>query len=194
MLSSKKIKIAKYGYIVASILICVLGISLIVVPQFSISLLSIIGGTLLIFFGAVKIIGYISKDLYRLAFQHDLAFGILLIALGAILILKTNTVIQFICVLLGIFVLADALLKVQISIDSKNFGIRQWWMILTAAIITGIVGFLLIFRPSESVRAVMILLGITLLSEGILNLITVFTVVKIYRENSIIEIEDYEDL
>lgn len=191
MSSNRKIKMAKYGYIIISTLICILGISLIIIPQFSVTLLCKLGGLLLVFFGIVKILGYISKDLYRLAFQHDLAFGILLIALGSILIFKSNIMIQFICIILGIFVLADALLKVQISIDSKMFGIRQWWLIMTAAIITGIIGFLLIFHPTESAKIIMILLGMTLLSEGILNFITIFNVVKIYNNNTMIDFDNY---
>ena len=35
----------------------------------------------MLLFGFIKMIGYFSKDLYRLAFQFDLASGILLMAL-----------------------------------------------------------------------------------------------------------------
>ncbi len=220
---------AKAGYVLSCVLLCALGITLIAVPDFSISMLCRVGGILLILFGCVKIIGYISKDLYRLAFQFDLAFGILLISMGAILILRTGSMVHIICSLLkdlyrlafqfdlafgillismgaililrtgsmvhiicsllGLYILADALLKVQISIDSRSFGIRQWWIILAAAVITSIVGFLLIFRPYESARMAMILLGISLLSEGILNLVTVLTAVKIFRRRSSSEVD-----
>ena len=175
----KRIWTAKVGYIVISILISVLGIVLITVPDFSASLLCGLGGGILILFGIVKIIGYCSTDLYRLAFQYDLAIGILLIALGAVLILRTRIMTNAICILLGIYTLADALLKIQISIDSKAFGIRQWWLILVVAIMTGTIGFLLVLRPSESTRVAMILLGLALLMEGVLNSITVLTSVKI---------------
>lgn len=192
MVSNNRLRMAKYGYIVLSILLCALGITLIAYPGFSVSLLCWIGGILLILFGCVKIIGYISKDLYRLAFQFDLAFGILLIALGTILILRTDTMVHIICVLLGICVLADALLKIQISIDSKAFGIHQWWAILGVAIVTGVIGFLLVLRPYESARMVMILLGLSLLAEGILNLVTVLTAVNILRQQKPGEIDAEE--
>lgn len=194
MASNKRIQTAKLGYIILSILLCALGIVLIAVPDFSVLLLCQIGGLILILFGLVKIIGYCSKDLYRLAFQYDLAFGILLIALGAVLIFRSNTMINAICILLGICILADALLKIQISIDSKTFGIRQWWLILAAAVITGIIGFLLVLRPSESARVIMLLLGIALFTEGLLNLVTILTAVKIIRQQTpvVIEAEYYD--
>lgn len=181
MCGNNRLRAAKLGYIIISIALCVLGVILITVPDFSAVLLCSIGGIIMILFGGVKILGYCSKDLYRLAFQHDLAFGILLIALGAVMIFRTNPVITILCMILGIYVLADGLLKIQIAIDSKAFGIRKWWLILSIAILTGITGFLLIFRPSESTRMIMILFGITLLAEGILNLITILTAVKIIR-------------
>lgn len=182
MSTNNRIQAAKTGYILISILLCVLGIVLIAVPDFSASLLCRIGGLLLILFGLIKIIGYCSKDLYRLAFQYDLALGILLIALGSIFLLRTDTMMNIIWICLGIFILSDALLKIQIAIDSKVFGIRQWWMILAAAILTGVVGFLLILRPTESAQTIMVLLGISLLFEGILNLVTILTAVKRIRD------------
>ena len=178
---NNRIKAAKIGYIMISILLCVLGIVLIAVPDFSVTLLCVLGGGIMMLFGLVKIIGYCSKDLYRLAFQFDLAFGILFVVLGFILIIRTDAMVNLICIVMGICVLADALLKIQISIDSRAFGIKKWWLILAMAILTGVAGFLLIFRPSESIQIIMILFGIVLITEGVLNLITILITVKIIR-------------
>ena len=178
---NNRIKVAKTGYIIISILLCVLGIVLIAVPDFSVTLLCVLGGGIMMLFGLVKIIGYCSKDLYRLAFQFDLAFGILFVVLGFILIIRTDAMVNLICIVMGICVLADALLKIQISIDSRAFGIKKWWLILAMAILTGVAGFLLIFRPSESIQIIMILFGIVLITEGVLNLITILIAVKIIR-------------
>ena len=178
---SKRIQTAKNGYILISLMLCALGVVLIVCPGVSVGLLCKISGVIMLLFGSIKIIGYFSKDLYRLAFQHDLAFGILIMALGIIMIARANVMVSIICIILGIYVLADALLKVQIAIDAKAFGIAKWWLILTVAIVTGVVGFLLVLRPSESTQVVMVLLGLSLIAEGLLNLITILTAVKIIR-------------
>ena len=188
---NNRIKVAKTGYIIISILLCVLGIVLIAVPDFSVTLLCVLGGGIMMLFGLVKIIGYCSKDLYRLAFQFDLAFGILFVVLGFILIIRTDAMVNLICIVMGICVLADALLKIQISIDSRAFGIKKWWLILAMAILTGVAGFLLIFWPSESIQTIMILFGIALITEGVLNLITILTAVKIIRHQlpEVIDVE-----
>ena len=191
MYLNNRIKAAKTGYIIISILLCVLGIVLIAVPDFSVTLLCVLGGGIMMLFGLVKIIGYCSKDLYRLAFQFDLAFGILFVVLGFILIIRTDAMVNLICIVMGICVLADALLKIQISIDSRAFGIKKWWLILAMAILTGVAGFLLIFRPSESIQTIMILFGIALITEGVPNLITILTAVKIIRHQlpEVIDVE-----
>ena len=178
---NNRIIAAKIGYIMYFILLHALGFVLIAVPDFSVTLLCELSGGIMMLFGLVKIIGYCSKDLYRLAFQFVLAFGILLMALGIILIIRTDAVVNLICIVMGICVLADALFKIQISIDSKAFGIQKWWLILAVAILTGAAGFLLVFRPSESIKIIMVLFGIALITEGVLNLITILTAVKIIR-------------
>ena len=57
---------AKIGYIIISTALCVLGVLLIAVPDFSVSMLGIVCGITLIVFGCVKLTGYFSRDLYRL--------------------------------------------------------------------------------------------------------------------------------
>ena len=194
MRSVAPMKTAKIGYIVISALLCALGILLIAKPELSVSVIGTICGILLIVFGAVKLVGYFSRDLYRLAFQYDFAFGILLIMLGILILRAPEGLMNFICIAIGLFILTDGLFKIQIAMDAKKFGIQEWWLILLLALITAALGVLLIVRPDAGSSALTIILGVTLLSEGILNLGTVITAVKITRNQKpdIIEV-DYEE-
>ena len=83
---NNKTRAARLGYILISIALCVLGIVSIAVPTLSAVRICRISGVLMILFGIIKILGYCSRDLYRLAFQHDLASGILLLALGTVML------------------------------------------------------------------------------------------------------------
>lgn len=189
MRSVKSIKAAKIGYVIISLIFCGLGIVLMMIPDVVVPVLAGIFGVLLILFGMIKIIGYFSKDLYRLAFQYDLASGLLLIVLGMITIWKADHVMTFISVALGIYVLADGLLKIQIALDARVFGIKNWWLILTAAVAAGVIGCLLIIRPSKSAGVLAVLLGCCFLAEGVLNLITVLLAVRIIRHQQPDQIE-----
>lgn len=185
---------AKTGYVVMSIVFCMVGVLFIALPARSAVMIGRVLGAAMAAFGVVKLVGYFSRDLYRLAFQYDLEFGILLIALGVIVLLRTNGVMDFICIAAGVSILADGLFKIQIAIDARRFGIRDWWLILILAVVTGGVGLLLVFRPWESVQVLTVLLGAALLAEGVLNLCVALSTVKIVKNQrpDVIETEYFE--
>ena len=174
-------KIAKIGYIVVSVLFCIVGILFIALPEISTKIVGIEIGIAAIVFGIVKLIGYFSKDLYRLAFQFDLEFGILMVVLGTIVLFNPKNVMAFIAAAFGIAILFDGLFKIRIALDSKRFGIKDWWLILSLAIIAGIIGVALIFDSAFGAGVLTILMGVSFLSEGILNLYTVIRTVLIVK-------------
>ena len=135
MRSVAPMKTAKIGYIVMSVLFCVLGVVLLFTPGVSALWIGRLLGIGLILFGAIKLVGYFSRDLFRLAFQYDLAFGLLLMVLGIVTLSHPGDALSFLCVMFGIPVLADGLFKIQIAMDSRQFGIRNWWLVLVLAVI-----------------------------------------------------------
>lgn len=187
-------KVAKYGYIAISIIFCLVGIALIAFPAPSARTIAVFFGVAMIVFGAVRLVGYFSRDLFRLAFQYDLQFGILLIIMGAITLIKPDDMMNFLCISMGICILVDCLFKTRIAMDAKRFGIRQWWLTMGMAVITGIIGLLLAFRPSEALNVIVTLLGVSLLSEGILNLSVAVSLVKIvnHQKPDVIDAEFYD--
>lgn len=154
---------------------------MIIYPTISAIILEKIVGIGLIIFGCIKLIGYYSKDLFRLAFQYDLSFGILLIILGIIILIANGGTLTFLCIAVGIAMLSDGLFKIQIADDSRRFGIKSWWAIMVLAILTCISGIVLIFRPAFGTELLIVLFGITLLMEGILNLTVALNTVKIVK-------------
>jgi len=185
------LRTAKIAYIAISALTCALGLALIIWNDISVSVLGVIIGVLMIVSGLVRMAGYFSRDLYRLAFQYDLPFGLLLTALGVLVLFNPEGLMTFICITYGVCILADGLFKMQMSFDAKRFGLNRWWLILLCAILAGVCGLLLILRPVEGAQAIMILFGITLLFEGIMNILTAITAVKIIKTQKpdIIDVE-----
>ena len=179
----KQLKLAKNGYIIMSVLFMVLGACLIIWPDCSMAVFCTAVGIMLIVYGLIKI----------LAFQFDLAFGVLLAAVGIIIIVRRNVVVNLIFGIFGLLILADALFKIQMSIDAKKFGLNLWWRILLVAILTGVLGFLLLIRPFEAAEIMMILVGVSVLFEGILNLCVAIYTVKIIKnqKQDIIDMDEY---
>ena len=179
--STAPIRTAKIGYIVMSLALCAFGIILIVMPDISAKILGIVCGIMITAFGCVRLIGYFSKDLYRLAFQYDLPLGILLIILGIVMLARPGSLMTFVCVSVGLYILTDSLFRIRISAEARKFGLHEWWLILAMAVIAAVCGLLLLIRPGEGSKLLVTVLGISLLAEGIMSLATVLTAVKIIR-------------
>lgn len=174
-------RIAKIGYIAMSAVFCLAGIILLVFPEISATGVVTFLGIVMMVFGAIKLVGYFSRDLYRLAFQYDLQFGILWLILGIVTLIRPGNVLSFLCVSLGICMVADCLFKGKVARDAQAFGLRSWWLLFLLAIPAGLIGLLLILCPAQAVRAIMTLLGISLLIQRLLNLCVAVTMVKIVK-------------
>ena len=186
--STKPMWAAKVGYLVSAAALVVLGLFVLLYPQVSMLTFGMLLGILAVVFGVVKLIGYFSRDLYRLAFEQDLSGGILLL-----LLVRPETGIVFFCVVFGLLILLDGILKLKIAGEARRFGIGAWWLILAEGTMTAILGALLIFRPSENAAALIVLFGLSLLCEGLLNLSVALTTVKIIKNQLPDKTEDETD-
>ena len=131
---NKRIQTAKIGYLIISTLLCALGILLVALPDFSAELFCRISGIIMLLFGLIKMIGYFSKDLYRLAFQFDLASGILLMALGIIMMLRANVMISIICIILTLYLILSSIIgqfgDLAMSVIKRSSGIKDFGNLL----------------------------------------------------------------
>ena len=191
MRSTVPMLVAKSGYIVMSAVFCLAGLMFMIWPDISKVSLGYLLGAYMIVFGIIKIIGYFSKDLFRLAFQYDLEFGIILIVLGAIVFARATDAINYSIIAAGIAILADSLFKIRIAQDVKSFGIHSWRIILMLAAITCMLGSLLSVFPWESTRLLTALSGAALFSEGILHLCVALSTVKIIKNQYPDNIDTY---
>lgn len=193
----RRVKSAKWMYSISSLLLCVLGLVMIIWPALSARIVCYLFGGVMIFYGATKLWGYFSRDIYRLAFQFDLALGILLCIMGLILILHPNAIIAVLPVVIGLIVLIDGVFKVQTAFDAKRFGLREWWLILLGAVLCIGLGLLLLSDPFEGSSWLMVLVGIALMVDGVQNLFNALYTVKVSRrrprEESYIEIRTYTE-
>mgnify|MGYP002571376495 FL=1 len=172
------IKNFKNMYSILTICLILVGAVLFIAPGIALDVVCIIFGIYMIIYGAVKIMGYFAKDAYQLAFQFDLALGIVIAIVGIVFVCRTARVVQLLSTCIGIVMLVDATFKIQTSIDSKRFGISRWWLMLILAVIVAAIGILLILMPGETTRLMVRLIGLNLCMDGILNLVIVIDTVK----------------
>ena len=175
------IKSAKLISIIISICFVAFGIVLLCLPDMSGRIIGIALGTLTAVFGCAKLAGYFSKDLFRLAYRYDLQLGIAAVVTGILIAVFPDRALIAVCVIFGTVLLIDGLFRSSTAIEAKKFGIRPWSAILASAIATCTIGILLMIFPTYGVQAGAIMLGIAMITEGVSNLITVLTTVKIIK-------------
>ncbi len=178
----KYVQAAKSFYIVCSILLCILGILLICWPTLSAEIVCIVLGVVSLVYGAEKILGYFSRDMYRLAFQFDFALGIFVAIIGVVLLLRPGKVLNLLDFIVGLFVLIESVFKVQTSVDACRFGLKGWWLILTGALICAVIGLLLVLDLLSGTSLVMTFVGISLLTDGSQHLFNAFYTIKVMKK------------
>lgn len=174
----KTILCAKGLYIGSSALMCLSGAAMCLWPGFSIRVFCYALGALLLLFAAGKLTGYFSRDPYGLAFQFDLAMGIIIAVIGTVFLLYPKNILSILSVLVGLFVLLDAAFKVQTALDARKFGMREWWLILLGAVLSAVASGFLLFTPERGTDLLMRLAGLTLLMNGAQNLFTAMYTVR----------------
>ena len=191
--SVTSIRVAKYGYILMSVLFCIAGIFMMIKPDISAQAIGLFAGLSMIVFGVIKRSGNFSQDLFRLAFQYDLQFGILLVILGVITLFNPGDVMSFVSITGGVCVIINCLFKISISLEAKKFGIREWWITVLFSCAAGIMGILLVGRPAEAMNIMVTITGMAFLLEGLLNISVALSLVKIVKNqrSDLADMENY---
>ena len=163
-------------------LVCVgIGLLFMIKPDIAIVTLCRVCGIFFLGYGVVRLFGYFSKDLFQLAFQFDLAIGLFLMVIGAVLIWRVDQIMIIFPVVVGICILIDGVCKLQTALDARKFGIERWWIILLIAILVALVGACLAVLPVGTTRFVVRLLGFNLCLDGCLNFWVVLKTVNILK-------------
>lgn len=158
-----------------------LGIVILAMPELSVKTVGITLGVTMAFFGVCKVLGYFSRDLFRLAFRYDLQLGIALATLGVIVACAPERMMSFMCIIFGVFMAVNGLFRATMTVEAMRFGIRPWVLILISAILSALFGLALVLYPTVTAQFLSAMLGVALIVEGTADLITVLTTVKIIK-------------
>lgn len=186
----KKLKVARYGYGIISLLFCLAAIAYWLFPAVAPSVVCGVSGGILFTYGIIRVLSFFSEDLYCLAFRYDLACGLLLMVLGVVVWVNASSCYPYLAPGLGWVALLDSFLKVQMAKEAKDFGLKQWYILLIFAILTAFCSFLLVIKGSPGPRMATVMTGCTLLLEGVMNLVTVKLTVKDRKRSTYIDEEN----
>ena len=164
------LKNMKLNASLSAVMCVVLGLILVIWPGVVGTVFCYIVGGALLISGIVHIVSYVRERDNASLFQVDFLMGLILGVLGGWIILKPNTVLSLMPILLGIVLLLHGFVDVQRALNLKRAGYAKWGAAIAVATITVVFGAVMLFHPLMAVDVALRLLGAGLLFDGVSDL------------------------
>jgi len=181
--------------IITSLFLLALGILLIVKSDATIMMVSYVIGAVLIALGVLAIINFLrsKSELYHL----DIVYGIVTIILGVLVIKNPKVIGSIIPFVVGVGILINSGTKLKYALDLKENKEGVWKYTLVVAIISAILGVLLIFNPFKASSLLVQVIGIVISVYALLDIISTIILKKKFikseiKEADLIKIEEGE--
>lgn len=153
--------------LITAILSIIVGLVLVFLPAVSNKVVGIIIGVIFLIFGINAIYKYFHRDGAKL-YSLNIVFGVLYSILGVVIILYPYSVMSFVTVCLGLFVIINGATKINYGIWLKRGSEDSWLVTLVTGIFLVVLGIMLVFNPFSALTLTQIS-GAFLMIVGILN-------------------------
>lgn len=175
------IKRALVVYVAFAFIFVVLGICFIAWPQTSLRIVCYAFGAAVLILGIIRLSQFMKnkENNKTIRFQFNLVLGVLFIIGGGLLLIFPNIIMPVFPVVIGIAITADGIHKIKVSFDAKAMGLNKWGLILLFALLTIVFGVSLMLNSANITTVIILLLGVSLLIDGIQNIVTIITTFKL---------------
>ena len=162
--------------IVAAAVTILLGLMLVLVPNRSIRFLCGLLGTALMVTGLIYILGWFAK-------RRD-GFPVWFLIPGLLLGLLSRpaSVIVLIQFSFAAVLLFHGVIDLQSALSLMREGWPRWWIDLALAALTLVLGGVVLFNPFGTMEALTILIGLSLVYDGISDLVLIHRLSRAFRE------------
>ena len=156
----------------------ILGVVLALLHSAAIKIVCIILGVIAMGLGIYFILKYLTaSEKYS---RYNLLAGLVLGAVGLSVVISPSTIENIVAVIFGILILFHGITDLVDAIKLQKHNYKLWFLSLIFAIVTVIIGILLIILQKQVLHSVTLLLGIALIIDGIMGL---WTALKVKKSN-----------
>lgn len=157
--------------IVSSLLFFALGVFLFIKPELANEMVGYILGTLIMIAGVNSLVKFFVNQSALRFFDFELVLGILSILLGAMIIFNPLALTGILTIGLGLWMIVQSTIKVQYALELKRYGEDSWLLTLVIAILTLILGLIVIFNPFNGQMLLTKVIGIFIIFYSILDIV-----------------------
>lgn len=172
MFMDDKIKGFKWDTILSSLLYVAVGTLMVIFPTSVIKSMCYIIATIIIAMGVVKIISFLLKEQQEGFARTGLVSGIVFVAIGAFIAIRSKAIISVIPFILGILILFSGISKLQYFLQLKKYSKDKSRAMFITSVINIIIGIVLAFNPFRAVRFMLVILGICMIFTGLSDIIS----------------------
>lgn len=176
-------KMMIYNILIAVITV-IIGLVLFFLPNTSNKIVGVIIGIIFLLSGLNSIYKYFHRDGAKL-YSLNIFFGILYTILGVVIILYPFTVVEFVTICLGLYIVINSASKINYALWLKKGNEDSWLITLATGILLLVIGLLVIFNPFATLTLTK-LAGVFLIITGILDFMDTILFKK--RSKEIMEI------
>ena len=164
------LRYVKNGMLLLSIAFIALGLLLLVMPQTSLLWICYAFGAVVLITGVVCLVQYARLRGSSFAAPFFLVAGVSTAALGIFSLARPEVVASFLPVVFGLFILIDGCSRIGTAIELARRKADKWWMMLLFSVLSVALGILLLVNPFGAAVSVVMLCGVLLIIEGVVNL------------------------
>lgn len=170
------------SYWTAILFYLVCGLLLLLLPNLALSIANVALAVILCVVGVRCILSYMRGSVLDGVLGIQLALGLVALCFGLLLFFNPLFLAELLPLLWGMALLAGGFGKVQMAADLKRIGDGAWWYALIAALLSFVLGALAITKPAFISSVLTQFVGVSLIVEGILDLVSFLTINKKIRE------------
>ena len=172
----------KWNLILMSALYLGLGIFLLLVPGTALNVVCYALGAVVLVCAVVQLVRYFAVERGVFQSQLTLVSGLVCLGLGAFLIIRSDIVVRILPIVFGLFVIFDSLGRIQNALELRRCQYSSWKGFLLLALLSIVLGVVMIVDPFGAMETLVMAIGIILILEGTLNLLSaLYTAIAVRR-------------
>lgn len=171
----------KWNMVIMAVLTVVMGAALILNPDAAALTICKLLGWIILISGAVSVVFYLKG---RRGFWEAsaLVLAVIGIVLGVFIIRTPGIIVKFLGYLLAGVLLVHGINDIREAFEIRRFLDERWNIALVLGIISILLGILILWNPFSSAAVLMTIIGISLVYDGITDLLIVLRAAKFVKD------------
>ncbi len=160
------------SYIIIAVAYVVFGLSLLIRPQLSTTVICYAVGALCLIYAAVTLIKYFTDGSKRYYVEPNFVLPVILGIFGLVIIVRPAVVISILPVTVGLVLIVSGIVKLQDSFSLKRYGFERWYISLVFAVVSLLFGVIILLNPFGTGLVFARIVGALFAVDGILSIIS----------------------